>query len=74
MPEGYVAVSHVVTHSVKKLPMRLSSCWTPISGSFDSIVEEDEELEEDSGALEPEGDGVSNTRPFTRSLTHAHTN
>ena len=53
MPDRYVAVSHVVTSSVKKLPIRLSACWTPVSGSFDSIVEEDEELEDD---LESEGD------------------
>ena len=54
MPEGYIAVSHVVSSLVKKIPVRLSSCWTPVSGSFESIVEEDEELndEEDVGTTE----------------------
>ena len=54
MPEGYIAVSHVVSNLVKKIPVRLSSCWTPVSGSFESIVEEDEELndEEDLGTTE----------------------
>ena len=55
MPEGYIAVSHVVSSLVKKIPVRLSSCWTPVSGSFESIVEEDEEPndEEDLGTTEP---------------------
>lgn len=54
MPEGYIAVSHVVSSLVKKIPVRLSSCWTPVSGSFESIVEEDEEPndEEDLGTTE----------------------
>lgn len=54
MPEGYIAVSHVVSNLVKKIPVRLSSCWTPVSGSFESIVEEDEEPndEEDLGTTE----------------------
>lgn len=47
MPEGYIAACHVVPNLVKKAPLRLSSCWTPVSGSFDSIVEEDEELNDD---------------------------
>ena len=47
MPDGYIAVSHVVSNLVKKAPLRLSSCWTPISGSFESIVEEDEEVNDD---------------------------
>ena len=54
MPEGYIAVSHVVGSLVKKIPVRLSSCWTPVSGSFESIVEEDEEPnDEDLGTTEP---------------------
>lgn len=47
MPDGYIAVSHVVSNLVKKASLRLSSCWTPISGSFESIVEEDEEVIDD---------------------------
>lgn len=47
IPEGYVAVSHVVSNLIKKTPLRLSSCWTPVSGSFESIVEEDEELNDE---------------------------
>ena len=47
MPEGYVAVCHVVSNLFKKTPLRLSSCWTPVSGSFESIVEEDEELNDE---------------------------
>ena len=39
----------MVSNLVKKGPLRLSSCWTPISGSFESIVEEDEELNEEEG-------------------------
>jgi len=49
IPEGYIAVCHVVSNLVKKGPLRLSSCWTPISGSFESIVEEDEELNDEEG-------------------------
>lgn len=49
MPDGYIAVCHVVSNLVKKGPLRLSSCWTPISGSFESIVEEDEELNDEEG-------------------------
>ena len=45
MPDGYVAAGQVVSALVKFVP-RLSSCWTPVSGSMDSIVEEDEEEEE----------------------------
>lgn len=47
MPDGYIAACHVVSNLVKKVPLRLSSCWTPISGSFESIVEEDEEVNEE---------------------------
>jgi len=47
VPEGYKAVCQVVSNLVKKIPVRLSSCWTPVSGSFESIVEEDEELNDD---------------------------
>lgn len=47
MPEGYIAVCHVVSNIIKKTPLRLSSCWTPVSGSFESIVEEDEELNDE---------------------------
>ncbi|XP_067026328.1 uncharacterized protein [Acropora muricata] len=60
MPEGYVAVSHIVSNLVKKNPLRLSSCWTPVSGSFESIVEEDEELNDDKD-LE-----TTNTEPGNR--------
>ena len=42
-----MAVSHVVSNLIKKTPLRLSSCWTPVSGSFESIVEEDEELNDE---------------------------
>ena len=53
MPDGYIAASQVVNNLFKKLPLRLSSCWTPISGSFESIVEEDEEnSQEDLGESE----------------------
>ena len=47
MPEGYIAVGHVVSNLVKKNPVRLSSCCTPVSGSFESIVKEDEKLNDD---------------------------
>ncbi|XP_015759661.1 PREDICTED: uncharacterized protein LOC107338925, partial [Acropora digitifera] len=60
IPEGYVAVSHIVSNLVKKNPLRLSSCWTPVSGSFESIVEEDEELNDDKD-LE-----TTNTEPGNR--------
>ena len=49
IPDGYIAVCHVVSNLVKKGPLRLSSCWTPVSGSFESIVEEDEELNDEEG-------------------------
>lgn len=62
MPEGYVAVSHIVSNLVKKTPLRLSSCWTPVSGSFESIVEEDEELNDDK-ELE-----TTNSEPGTHGL------
>lgn len=62
MPEGYVAVSHIVSNLVKKNPLRLSSCWTPVSGSFESIVEEDEEPNDDKD-LE-----TTNTEPGTHCL------
>ena len=61
MPEGYIAVSHVICNLVKKIPVRLSSCWTPISGSFDSIVEEDEELNDEEDLESAEATKLDNT-------------
>ena len=61
MPDGYIAVCHVVSNLVKKGPLRLSSCWTPISGSFESIVEEDEELNDEEGLETTERDKTDKT-------------
>ena len=62
----FVSVEFVLTRCIFVI-----FCWTPVSGSFESIVEEDEELndEEDLGTTEAAKITQLTPKAWKRSLT-----